>query len=116
MSQPEEKNLLAEKKTVMGDEEEHGMGQMANMGEEEQASNMEPKKEVVAKQETSTVEVMSPEVEAELLDLVVSLGNVTCTFNVGCGLNLVELVLHGVNVENEGGRVQQDHDEVPSGC
>ena len=45
------------------------------------------------------VEVMSPEVEAELLDLVVSLGNVTCTFNVGCGLNLVELVLHGINVE-----------------
>ena len=30
---------------------------------------------------------------------VVSLGNVTCTFNLGVGLNLVELVLHGVNVE-----------------
>ena len=42
---------------------------------------------------------MSPEVEAELLDLVVSLVNITCTFNVGCGLNLVELVLHGINVE-----------------
>ena len=86
----------------MCEEEEHGVEQMmekANMGEEEQAT-VELKEEVVAKQEASTVvEVMSPEVEAELLDLVVSLGNVTCTFNVGCGLNLVELVLHGVNVE-----------------
>ena len=99
MSHPEKTNLLEKKQTVMGEEEEHGMGQMANMGEEEQASNMELNKEVAAKQETSTVEVMSPEVEAELLDLVVSLGNVTCTFNVGCGLNLVELVLHGINVE-----------------
>ena len=86
----------------MCEEEEHGVEQMmekANMGEEEQAT-VELKEEAVAKQESSTVvEVMSPEVEAELLDLVVSLGNVTCTFNVGCGLNLVELVLHGVNVE-----------------
>ena len=71
--------MLEQKQTVMGEEEEHGMGQMTNMGEEEQASNMELNKEVVAKHEMSTVEVMSPEVEAELLDLVVSLSNVTCT-------------------------------------
>ena len=48
-------------------EEQHGTGQMAKMGEEEQASSKELKKEVVPKQETSTVEVMSPEVEGRPL-------------------------------------------------
>ena len=93
------------------------------MGEEERDDTD------VKKEQASTVEVMSPEMEAELLDLVVSLGNVTCTFNIGCGLNLVELVLHGVNVEMKvefviqpihnffvaGGCLQQDHHEDSSG-
>ena len=79
----------------MGAGEDQGVGQVeeVGMGEEEQDDTD------VKKEQASTVEVMSPEMEAELLDLVVSLGNVTCTFNIGCGLNLVELVLHGVNVE-----------------
>ena len=67
----------------MDEEEEHRLEQMekADMDkEEEQATNMELKrKEVVTKDEEAVVEVMSPEVEAELLDLVVSLSNVTCT-------------------------------------
>ena len=68
----------------MDEEEEHRLEQMekADMDEEEeQATNMElKKKEVVTKdEEEAVVEVMSPEVEAELLDLVVSNSNVTCT-------------------------------------
>ena len=110
----------------MGAGEDQGVGQVeeVGMGEEEQDDTD------VKKEQASTVEVMSPEMEAELLDLVVSLGNVTCTFNIGCGLNLVELVLHGVNVEMKvgfhldlfspftnfaGGCLQQDHHEDSSG-
>ena len=110
----------------MGAGEDQGVGQVeeVGMGEGEQDDTD------VKKEQASTVEVMSPEMEAELLDLVVSLGNVTCTFNIGCGLNLVELVLHGVNVEMKvgfhlnlfspftivaGGCLQQDHHEDSSG-
>ena len=87
--------LSTKRQTAMGAGEDQGVGQVeeAGMGEGEQDDTD------VKKEQASTVEVMSPEMEAELLDLVVSLGNVTCTFNIGCGLNLVELVLHGVNVE-----------------
>ena len=83
--------LFTKRQTAMGAGEDQV--EEAGMGEEEQDDTG------VKKEQASTVEVMSPEMEAELLDLVVSLGNVTCTFNIGCGLNLVELVLHGVNVE-----------------
>ena len=112
----------------MGAGEDQGVGQVEEVGMgEEELDDTDVKKE-----QASTVEVMSPEMEAELLDLVVSLGNVTCTFNIGCGLNLVELVLHGVNVEMKvgfhlnsfspftivavaGGCLQQDHHEDSSG-
>ena len=91
--------LSTKRQTAMGAGEDQV--EETSMGEEEQDDTD------VKKEQASTVEVMSPEMEAELLDLVVSLGNVTCTFNIGCGLNLVELVLHGVNVEMKVGFVIQ---------
>ena len=83
------------------EEDEDGCGQMENLTiEEQQATGDQVKKEEDGVQRAGpTVEAMSAEVEAELLDLVVSIVNVTSTFNVGCKLNLVELVVHGVNVE-----------------
>ena len=70
--------------------------------EEQQATagdQVKKKEEDGVQRAGPTVEAMSAEVEAELLDLVVSIVNVTSTFNIGCKLNLVELVVHGVNVE-----------------
>ena len=84
-------------------EDDEGCGQMENLSiEDEQATGdqVKKKKENDGVQRVGpTVEAMSAEVEAELLDLVVSIVNVTSTFNIGCKLNLVELVVHGVNVE-----------------
>ena len=84
------------------EEDEDGCGQMENLTiEEQQATGDQVKKteEDGVQRAGPTVEAMSAEVEAELLDLVVSIVNVTSTFNIGCKLNLVELVVHGVNVE-----------------
>ena len=85
------------------EEDEDGCGQMENLSMEEQQTTgdqvMKKKEEDGVQRAGPTVEAMSPEVEAELLDLVVSIVNVTSTFNIGCKLNLVELVVHGVNVE-----------------
>ena len=85
------------------EEDEDGCGQMENLSMEEQQATgdqVKKKKEEEGVQRAGpTVEAMSAEVEAELLDLVVSIVNVTSTFNIGCKLNLVELVVHGVNVE-----------------
>ena len=84
------------------EEGEDGCGQMENLSiEEQQATGDQVKKEEEdgVQRAGPTVEAMSAEVEAELLDLVVSIVNVTSTFNIGCKLNLVELVVHGVNVE-----------------
>ena len=85
------------------EEDEDGCGQMETLSmEEQQATGDQVKKkeeEDGVQRAGPTVEAMSPEVEAELLDLVVSIVNVTSTFNIGCKLNLVELVVHGVNVE-----------------
>ena len=94
------------------EEDEDGCGQMENLTmEEQQATGDQVKKK---KEEDDgvqrvgpTVEAMSAEVEAELLDLVVSIVNVTSTFNIGCKLNLVELVVHGVNVEMKVGAVER---------
>ena len=83
------------------EDDEDGCGQMENLTIEEQQATDDQvkKKEEDVQRAGPTVEAMSAEVEAELLDLVVSIVNVTSTFNVGCKLNLVELVVHGVNVE-----------------
>ena len=87
------------------EEDEDGCGQMENLTIEEQQATagdqVKKKKEEEdgVQRAGPTVEAMSAEVEAELLDLVVSIVNVTSTFNIGCKLNLVELVVHGVNVE-----------------
>ena len=87
----------------MDENEQDGCGQMENLTIEEQQATgdqVKKKKENDGVQRVGpTVEAMSAEVEAELLDLVVSIVNVTSTFNIGCKLNLVELVVHGVNVE-----------------
>ena len=81
------------------EEDEDGCGQMENLSMEEQQATGDQVKEDGVQRAGPTVEAMSAEVEAELLDLVVSIVNVTSTFNIGCKLNLVELVVHGVNVE-----------------
>jgi len=91
-------------KQIAMEEDEDGCGQMENLTIEEQqatAGDQVKKKEEEdgVQRAGPTVEAMSAEVEAELLDLVVSIVNVTSTFNIGCKLNLVELVVHGVNVE-----------------
>ena len=97
-----QKSSVGIQKQVAMEEDEDGCGQMENLRIEEQQATGDQvkKKEEEGVQRTGpTVEAMSPEVEAELLDLVVSIVNVTSTFNIGCKLNLVELVVHGVNVE-----------------
>ena len=84
------------------EEDEDSSGQMESLGMEEQQATgdqVKKKEEDGVQRAGPTVEAMSAEVEAELLDLVVSIVNVTSTFNIGCKLNLVELVVHGVNVE-----------------
>ena len=89
-------------KQVAMEEDEDSSGQMESLGMEEQQATgdqVKKKEEDGVQRVGPTVEAMSAEVEAELLDLVVSIVNVTSTFNIGCKLNLVELVVHGVNVE-----------------